>query len=343
VATGGLQVVRVLKKGKGKTILILHRGHDQIRGTEACLIELVSVLAEHNYRIIMLRNNRCIDGAIIDNVDQILDESFPEIMFDPPQRTFPLFRYVNALVRLFRLARKYRPSLFLASGGLPCQLAVPVGKLLHIPILCHFHHPAPRRYLYLWFVRYATNLMFPSEFTRSLVMEQCGRDGTVIYNAVDVHRRFVPVDRRDYEYRRALGISAAKIVIGQVGNLSAHKRPDVLMRCFAQALTMNSDIHLLLVGYGPMYGDLERLATELGVAQSVNLPGFVPDVLPFYQHVIDINVLASREEGLGISVIEAGACGLPSVVTDCTGLREVVANNDTGLTFDVDDPDQLVD
>ena len=55
----------------------------------------------------------------------------------------------------------------------------------------------------------------------------------------------------------------------------------------------------------------------------------------------NINVLASTNEGLGISVIEASACALPSIVTDCTGLREVVDKDITGLTFEQDDLTQL--
>ena len=73
----------------------------------------------------------------------------------------------------------------------------------------------------------------------------------------------------------------------------------------------------------------------------MTLAGFVPDVLQYYQHVLYINVLASNNEGLGISVIEASACGLPSIVTDCTGLREVVDKNITGLTFSENDFSQL--
>ena len=97
----------------------------------------------------------------------------------------------------------------------------------------------------------------------------------------------------------------------------------------------------MLVGYGPLYDELQSLIGKLGLEVAVTLAGYVPDVLPFYQHVFVINVLASREEGLGISVIEASACSVPSIVTDCTGLREVVDNQVTGLTFEKDDQDQL--
>ena len=90
-----------------------------------------------------------------------------------------------------------------------------------------------------------------------------------------------------------------------------------------------------------MQDELTSIINKLNLNSVVKLAGYVPDILPYYQHVFDINVLASTNEGLGISVIEASACGLPSIVTDCTGLREVVDKNITGLSFEQDDLAQL--
>lgn len=90
-----------------------------------------------------------------------------------------------------------------------------------------------------------------------------------------------------------------------------------------------------------MEGDLRRLVDELGIAHNVSVTGYVEDVLPYYQHVFDINVLASMEEGLGISIIEGSACGLPAVISNCTGLPETVLDGETGLLFDVNDSEGL--
>ena len=141
--------------------------------------------------------------------------------------------------------------------------------------------------------------------------------------------------------RQALGFSKSNIVVGQVAALTAHKRPDILIKCFADAYKQNKDLRLVLVGDGSMSTELTSLIGALELNSVIKLTGYVPDVLPYYQHVFDINVLASTEEGLGISVIEASACGLPSIVTDCTGLREVVDKGITGLTFEQDDLAQL--
>lgn len=326
-----------------KTVMVLHSGGVQIRGSEICLIHSIDAIAEKGFNVVVLRKQKKLDEFIQGNTQAIVDERFPEIMFDGSHRTFPLFKYSQSLYRLYRLVKKYRPCVIFCNTGLPCQIAVPVGKILNVPVLCHFHHPAPRRYFYLWLVKYTTKLIFPSNFTRSVAVEKAGRDGDVIYNAVDIAERFVPVSPKDLRLREELGFGEDTVVVGQVGNLTGHKRPDVLVRCFAEAHKKNSTLRLVLVGNGPLYDDLQALIDSLGIGGVVKLMGYVPDVLPYYQHVMDINVLASSNEGLGISVIEASACELPSIVTDCTGLREVVDDRVTGYTFDMDDSSQLME
>ena len=78
---------------------------------------------------------------------------------------------------------------------------------------------------------------------------------------------------------------------------------------------------------------MERLVTDGGLTRSVIFAGYVPRVADFYRDTIDINVLASDEEGLGLVLLEGGACGLPSVGSDCTGIREVILDGRTGYLF----------
>ena len=321
--------------------MMLHLGGAQIRGSEVCLLHAIDAITEKGYNVVVLRRNPSMDSRIADKVSTIIDEPFPEIMLDGPYRSFPLQKYFKSLRHLYRLTKKYKPDVIYCNTGLPCQLAVPVGKIRHIPVLCHFHHPAPKRYFYIWLVKYASKLIFPSNFTRSVVLEKCGRDGDVIYNAVDINNRFIPVEIRDESYRQALGFSKSNIVVGQIAALTAHKRPDTLIKCFADAYAQNDKLRLVLIGGGTMQDELASIVDKLKLDSVIKLAGYVPDILPYYQHVFDINVLASTEEGLGISVIEASACGLTSIVTDCTGLREVVDKGITGLTFEQDDLAQL--
>lgn len=329
---------------QARTALLLHRGGPVVRGTEAVLIQSAAAFAASGYRPVVCRSNPCIDLALgaIRPSPKIIDFQFPELMVAGVRSTsLPISAYVSTLLRLKRLADRCKPAFIYCSGGLPCQLAVPVGRLLGIPVICHFHHPAGSRAFRSWLVRFADKLVFPSCFVRAHSMRNMTSPGSVVYNGIDLDR-FRPAATRVGKWRAELGISAEATVIGQVGALVAHKRPDFLVTAFSSlSLTTRQSVHLCLVGTGPMEGALRQLARDLGIAGNVTMTGYVDDVLPYYQHVFDINVLVSTEEGLGISVLEGSACGLPAVVSNCTGLPETIVANKTGFLFEVNDEEGL--
>lgn len=315
-----------------------------MRGTEAVLIRSAYALAAAGFRLVIARRNACIDGALssIDPRPEFVDFQFPELMISGIRETsLPLGPYIKAFFRLREIVKRHDVVLLYCSGGLPCQVAVPVARLEKIPVLCHFHHPAERRAHYLWLARFADTRVFPSAFVQRHSALNPRDPATVIYNGIDV-MRFQPASLRDQRWREKWGISSDAIVIGQVGALARNKRPDFLISAFSSLPRLSERrFHLCLVGAGPMEDALRRQVNELGLADSVSLTGYVDDVLPYYQHVFDINVLASMEEGLGISVIEGSACGLPAVVTNCTGLPETIIDGETGFLFGLNDSEGL--
>ncbi|MDA8347815.1 MAG: glycosyltransferase family 4 protein [Pseudomonadota bacterium] len=326
------------------TVVVLHRGGPTVRGTEAVLIRSAKALAASGYRLIVCRRNACIDAplAALSPRPEFIDFSFPEMMVAASKDcSLPFVAYARELFRLKALVERTGPTLLYCSGGLPCQLALPVGRLKRIPVLCHFHHPVMRRAHYLWLAKYADQRVFPSTFVQRHSPSSPGHLGTVIYNGIDV-TRFRPAVERDPRWREHWGIAADATVIGQVGALAANKRPEFLLATFQALLKMSArPIHLCLVGSGPMEVDLRRLIRTQGLDRNVTLTGYVDDVLPYYQHVFDINTLVSTEEGLGISVIEGSACAMPAVVTNCTGLPETIIEGETGLLFELNDSEGL--
>lgn len=292
----------------------------------------------------MCRNDACIDAPLntITPAPEIVDFRYPTLMVDGIRGTsLPIAAYLSAFRRLKSLTGERNTTLLYCSGGLPCQLAVPVARTLGVPIICHFHHPATRRYRYLWLTPFADVMIFPSDFTRRHSIPDRLDRGRVLYNGIDL-TRFCPAQKKSDGWRETLGIPPTTTVIGQVGALVANKRADFLVSAFkALRETTQEPLHLCLVGTGPMEAALRRQVSDLGLDGVVTLTGYVDDVLPYYQHVIDINVMASREEGLGIAVIEGSACALPAVVANCTGLPETVIENRTGLLFEVNDAEDL--
>ena len=101
----------------------------------------------------------------------------------------------------------------------------------------------------------------------------------------------------------------------------------------------NRSCRLMILGQGPMRDDLERHAATLGMENAVSLPGWVDNPYDFMAHAA-LFVLSSRFEGLPGVLIEALACGCPSVSTDCPGgSREILEDPD--LLAPVGDPEAL--
>ncbi|MCB0008443.1 MAG: glycosyltransferase family 4 protein, partial [Anaerolineales bacterium] len=92
---------------------------------------------------------------------------------------------------------------------------------------------------------------------------------------------------------------------------------------------------------------LQKLATELHVAEHVIFAGMVPpEQLPTYFNLCDLFILVSREarqgdlEGYGIVVVEAALCGKTAIVSDHGGLPEAVHDGQTGLIVPPESPDE---
>lgn len=122
------------------------------------------------------------------------------------------------------------------------------------------------------------------------------------------------------------------------GRLNPEKQFDQLIRAFAQASDQASASHpdlpqwqLCVLGEGPLRAELQNLVNELGLQGRVLLPGHVGNMSDWLA-VADVFALTSAFEGYPNVLLEALACGVPSVAYDCsTGPRELITEGVNGL------------
>jgi glycosyltransferase involved in cell wall biosynthesis len=127
-------------------------------------------------------------------------------------------------------------------------------------------------------------------------------------------------------------------IVGSVGRLSPEKGFDLLLRALKQIPGLTA----VIAGRGAEREQLERLADELGVANRVVMPGFVPDART-WMAMYDVFAVPSRSEGMPLALIEAMLASRPVVVTAIGGMPDVVVDGETGLVVPPEDPDALAE
>lgn len=124
-------------------------------------------------------------------------------------------------------------------------------------------------------------------------------------------------------------------LICMVSRFSEAKDQPTLIKAVSK---VSQNVHLVLVGEGPLLEQSKGLADELGISHRVHFLGFRQDVFEIIR-TVDINVLSSHWEGLSLASIEGLASGKPFIASDVEGLSEVV--KEYGILFQEGDYNEL--
>jgi glycosyltransferase involved in cell wall biosynthesis len=116
-----------------------------------------------------------------------------------------------------------------------------------------------------------------------------------------------------------------------VGRLKRYKKVTVAIQALALARKERPDLRLDIAGGGDHLAELRQLAADVGQAEAVRFLGFVSEAekVRLFRSAW-ANVFPSPKEGWGITVMEAAACGTPSIASDSPGLRDSVRAGVTG-------------
>lgn len=171
-------------------------------------------------------------------------------------------------------------------------------------------------------------------------LRQTGRV-VVIPNALDMG---VMHKATALDWRAETGWPRDAVVIGFSGRLAHIKGVDVLLQSVADLHFRGLPIRLAIVGDGYERAGLESMARQLGISHITHFAGRLPhDTIFGAIKGFDIAAVPSREEGFGLSALEAIAAGVPVVASRVGALQEVVQDGITGLLCQVGDPQRLAD
>lgn len=180
-------------------------------------------------------------------------------------------------------------------------------------------------------LRNAERIITISEFSKKEIIKNVGVPSDridVIYCGVD---RTVFYPKRDRTPLYELGIKPQTSALLYVGSEEPRKNLRILLEAIARIGEENHDILLLKVGSPGMGGNRQeiiRMIKELHIEDRVIFTGDVSeDMLARYYNAADLFIFPSLYEGFGLPVIEAMACGCPTISADCTSLSEVMGGD----------------
>jgi len=276
---------------------------------------------------------------------------------------------VSVFFSLWRYVKRNKIDIIHTHNSHPHKYGVPLSVVTGIPLV-HTKHGRnwPDNPRWVWFSRQL------SRFTKVIVavsrdIEQVitgiervpQRKVVTILNGVDIGEydrtilrpSFAPLRRGRQDYserdvsrrdsvREKVGVGRGVFVIGSVGRFSPEKQYPWLVGVFGEFHKEVPNSVLVLVGDGPDRTRIEAAISSQGLSGSVLLPGMQSDVREWL-HCMDVFCLSSDQEGTSITLLEAGAMGVPSVVTDVGGNGEIVEEGVTGFVLPGGDAEAMRD
>lgn len=149
-------------------------------------------------------------------------------------------------------------------------------------------------------------------------------------------------DDEKHRLRKEKGIPEDETVLIYVAEMNANKNQGMLIRAVQRLKQREEKIRLLIVGADNYDGKYIKLAEELGVADCIDFLGHRNDACDLV-HLSDIAVASSLREGLPVNVMEAMACGLPVVLADNRGHRELCRDGYNGYIVAPNDDEAMAE
>lgn len=255
-------------------------------------------------------------------------------------------RPVHALASLVRAMRAERPDVVVTRGYNAEALGRIAAALTRVPRSVVWVHNAtditPRgrlRFVVDRLLEPLTSAYYGvAHAQRSYLVDHLGHPAEkveIIHNGVDP-AVFAP--------RAAAGVELppGARTIGVVAVLREEKDHRTLLRAVRMVVDEIPEAHLLVVGDGPLRGELEALARRLGIAGNVTFAGSRPDVAALLP-ALDVAVLSSTTECFPMAVLEAMASGVPVVGTAVGGVPEMIEDGATGYLVPPRQPRAMAD
>lgn len=243
-----------------------------------------------------------------------------------------------AFWRLYRAASRFKPTVVHLNDPHSFSMGVWARFFPIAPVvIAHRHVPFPIKRP-CKFTLGAHGVVAASRAVRDAVVASgCPESRVaVVYSSVD--DCFMEFDLPRQDARHKAGIAQDAFVFLTVSPMVRGKGFGLLLSAFKEGFAGGNGVRLHLVGDGPDRAQLEQSARRLGIRDQVRFAGALEgtDLLTAFR-AADVFVFPTRSEGLGLVAVEAQALGLPVIASGVAGVKEAVADGESGLLVEPGD------
>ncbi len=235
--------------------------------------------------------------------------------------------------KLHKILREEKIDLIHAQTRVTQVVASNINRFLNIPYVTTCHGFFKARGSRLIFPCWGSKVVAISEAVREHLVNQLKvpkEKVSLIYNGIDTNKFFKDYTQEEKDNLRCQYQLSQGPVIGIISRLSSVKGHKYLLLAFAQVLKYNPSAQLLIIGDGAEKQRLIDLTKKLKIADKVIFGQSTADTTKPLS-IMDIFVLPSLQEGLGLCLLEAMAMAKPVIASDVGGIYTLVQHRTNGL------------
>jgi len=303
-------------------------------GAQRYVFDLATEMKKQEHNVAVLCGGQ---GTL---VKKLAGEKIRVISLDKLERDITIAKEFSSFFRILKILKKERPDVFHINsskmgglGGLAGRLAG-IRKIIFTTHGWAFNEPRPGWQKIL--IKFFTWLTIIGSRKTICVSEKIKKDVEkwpfvknkleVIYNGIEP---FKLLPREDNAF-----------TVGAISELHRVKGLDILLIAWSKFIK-NREAKLVIMGDGEERENLENMARNLGIYDSVDFRGFVENART-YLSSFDIFVMPSRSEALPYALLEAGFAGLPVIATSVGGIPEIIESGISGALIPSDDSEALL-
>jgi len=306
--------------------ILLLTTHLNIGGISSYLLSLCKGLKAKGHQVYLASS-----GGELAETFRALGVEFIPIPIKTKAEVHP--KILFSFFKLAKLVKVEKIDVIHANTRVTQVLACLLSANTHQPFISTCHGFFKRRFSRRLFPCWGKKVIAISESVKEHLINDFRLEEkyiTVVHNGIDVER-FMSQSHKvtKSQVKEKLGLKTGPVV-GIIARLSDVKGHSYLIEAMKLVLEKIPQAQLLIVGSGKMLDGLSRLTADLEIGESVKFIPSVSDtseVLP----VMDVFVMPSLNEGLGLGLMEAMSCGIAVVGSYVGGIKALIQDGHTGL------------